>query len=723
MDVIVDRSHESRQSIRDSIGDARLSILSLGTIFILAATAVLSFLWEGAAMAVDRRDPGPAWQSIINRSWATITVTISAAIIRTAISLQAGVVMSMVASVLLERHSVQFRDAAFLSIVRAVSVQPITMLLTGGRGVLKSSGFLCFPVVLFTGLVALTATFTSTILLSDFANIDIVGPVATTLVAYTNQSAVAQLDLWKSPPVPYARFAEYTNLTRATGAHIDDTGLTLRALVPLQNSSDRETLRLYQGPATVFDHRVICVAPQLTISNISQIGANVQGAFSSEYLAVSGSASFDTDLPAPLRAASPATQIPFACAFPEFNRAPGLKWNMSICTVMPSLNLNYTPPLGITPFLPLVTSDFLRGYRPPIFFVLNLTSPTRPSGYGWSDVIGLAALTNGTFVVPQTAVVTTSDGPWTRAKILDVPALQDGEFALSACITSTAGLSYNVSITSPSDGPEPSLGWTGAILTEKQTSIPQYAYDTTAVRHQLGVAGPSSLPPSDRGIMDLDFTTIDGAAPYPNTTSVDLSLRNLFPSFGFSGIPLEEPPRLDRGTATNPTAILAYSRGADLGHPGHVTLFHDTLYETNSPARALQAWITTLTRQNFYDAQSRFTAGSDATLTRSVTVLAPSRRSGLAGVAAVLAVHLAIVIAVTIWYVKETRHSKLGNSWMAVAQVVSAATEPVLWRADAARDAEVERILREETGAGDGPHGGYGIVKLRKSGRREMIAL
>lgn len=129
-------TEDRRQNLGDSIGWARLLILALGTTFIFAATAVLILLWKGASIAVGHGDPGSIWLSIINNGWAPITVTVCSAAIRTAVSLQAGVVMSMIASVLLEKKSTEFQDVAFLSIVRAVSVQPITILVTGGRGVL-----------------------------------------------------------------------------------------------------------------------------------------------------------------------------------------------------------------------------------------------------------------------------------------------------------------------------------------------------------------------------------------------------------------------------------------------------------------------------------------------------------------------------------------------------------------------------------------------------------
>jgi hypothetical protein len=63
----------------------------------------------------------------------------------------------------------------------------------------------------------------------------------------------------------------------------------------------------------------------------------------------------------------------------------------------------------------------------------------------------------------------------------------------------------------------------------------------------------------------------------------------------------------------------------------------------------------------------------------------------------------------------------LGNSWQAVAQMVSEAAMPLLLRADDLKDAEVAGIIRGEMGGA----GRYGIARSRKpgrEGRRELVS-
>ena len=38
-----------------------------------------------------------------------------------------------------------------------------------------------------------------------------------------------------------------------------------------------------------------------------------------------------------------------------------------------------------------------------------------------------------------------------------------------------------------------------------------------------------------------------------------------------------------------------------------------------------------------------------------------------------------VVLGVTVWYLGETRHTMLGNSWQSVAQVASDLTPPLFW--------------------------------------------
>jgi hypothetical protein len=154
---------DRKPRLRDSISTLRLWFLAGGTLFVITALTILALLWTGAAVARAQGEPGETWTIAINRGWAPVTVTVCAAVIRMVISIQAGVTMSMMASVLLEQRGVRLADSAFLSLVRAVSVQPLTLMLAGGRSIWEASGIVGLSMTVVTCLLAIMSTLTSSI--------------------------------------------------------------------------------------------------------------------------------------------------------------------------------------------------------------------------------------------------------------------------------------------------------------------------------------------------------------------------------------------------------------------------------------------------------------------------------------------------------------------------------------------------------------------------------
>jgi hypothetical protein len=63
----------------------------------------------------------------------------------------------------------------------------------------------------------------------------------------------------------YPAFAEYADGKVKNGSSgISDTGLTLRAFLPIDGQGNRSSIHVYNGPATVVDSRVVCVRPNIT---------------------------------------------------------------------------------------------------------------------------------------------------------------------------------------------------------------------------------------------------------------------------------------------------------------------------------------------------------------------------------------------------------------------------------------------------------------------------
>lgn len=718
-------SKSQRQPIRDSVGLARLWILALGTAAIVLAATLLALLWSGAAIAVSQGQPGQTWTSAVTQGWAPITVTLCAAAIRTAITLQAGVVMSMVASILLERHHAQLGDSVFLSIIRAVSVQPVDLLFTGGRGVVTSLGLVGFPLVIFECLITLASTFTSSILLSDFGNIAILGPSNTSMVGYGGDALFPTIDLWRSPPVQYPRFAEYANGSHLTGGgQIDDTGHTLRVPLPMADSERRQTLREYTGPAVVFDDRVVCVAPRgVTLLSFNTTISTQFSTTAGKYFSVEGYATFDSDLPPPLRGEPSEVQVPFRCLLPR-TESSSLPSNITVCVVKPPSSVReLRRPFMLSPALPVSN---ISQYSPPIFLVWDLGTSTVDKKVDLEEfwnatyIPALLALneTTGAYKIPQEALTATREGFWHRTKIGNITALDGSVFSVSACAANTLGVPYNVTLTSRSDGHEPTLGWPVALYTKLPDVFPVFAYNTTAVRRQLGSTKSPNLSHAERGIMHLDFTATDWGRPL----GVPVRSFQFRPDEIFPVLQTQRCAQKVHLCGTDPSALVAPGGDSEVGHPANVALFSDVLAETGSPARALQSLLGVLKSLKLYDSLQRFTLGAEARFARSVQVFAPQRWTGFFGVVALLACHLLAVATATTWYLQTTRHTMLGNSWQAVSQVASAVTLPVLQRATNLKDSRVAAIIREEIGN----KGRYGISRRRRpdgGDRRELVAI
>jgi hypothetical protein len=88
-----------------------------GLIVLLAAIGFLTFLWFG-------NWTNHTWNIIASRNWVTRSVSLTALAVRTAVSLQAGVTTSMLASVALEQMEVHIFSAASISSMRNTTSGP-----------------------------------------------------------------------------------------------------------------------------------------------------------------------------------------------------------------------------------------------------------------------------------------------------------------------------------------------------------------------------------------------------------------------------------------------------------------------------------------------------------------------------------------------------------------------------------------------------------------------
>lgn len=671
-----------------SLGFTGAIILIIGTLTIAAGLTVLVFFWCGAQKARAEQLPWESWMSIVAAGWLTKVVTISTAIIRIAVAAQAGLMMAIMASIVLEEYGVPLRSAPSFSLLRVSSPSPTAVLISQGREMSRSSK-LSVTLVFVVALITQATQFASTILVSDFDTVRILGGVNTSAVAYTSGkfediTSMPYPDVWRSTPGPYLRFAEHSQ-PGGQGDYYEDTGSTFRAFIPFPSQQERAFVRNYTGRATAFDARVICTSPSLEISGITSYpDLTLEG-----YISVNSSATGNAIIPY-----GETTQCPFTCLIYAvenlYNLPMKSAWTTAICS----------PPDILYQF----SGDNSSGVGRPahMYLILNTTAYRNGSWKGLvpddESKLNLSA--------SDLKFVTTRKGTWTEAS--SAPASM--VISVTACFRLDDAFDSEVSVFSTADAPEPTLAWEFVLqdLTntdDAPSNVSNIEYDTSGVLRQLGADG-SNTSHSDRGVLNLKvgrrYSGTEGYFSWTNNTSWICD----FPTQYVSNM---------SGT-TGSSALLDF-RWSSLIHWGHVALFHDALLATGSPAHALQALFTSAAQMNYADLMTRFNIRSGASYVQSIDVQIPDRWFGLIVVTVIIAVHIILVCWITAWFLRLNDMTMLGNSWQAVAQVISGTTNPILLDSTNWRDADVRHRIKHIGGAKD-------LVRISRNvetGRSELV--
>ncbi|KAJ3541121.1 hypothetical protein NM208_g4751 [Fusarium decemcellulare] len=104
-------------------------------------------------------------------------------------------------------------------------------------------------------------------------------------------------------------------------------------------------------------------------------------------------------------------------------------------------------------------------------------------------------------------------------------------------------------------------------------------------------------------------------------------------------------------------------------------------------------------RQAYHDQVATFPRAKDATtITRWELAQTPQLFRGFTAVMTIIAVNVSVFFFVSVWLLKVTESSLIGNAWQTVAQVAkSPDTQQVLDHAMLAKDKDVENLIRGRT--------------------------
>jgi len=126
------------------------------------------------------------------------------------------------------------------------------------------------------------------------------------------------------------------------------------------------------------------------------------------------------------------------------------------------------------------------------------------------------------------------------------------------------------------------------------------------------------------------------------------------------------------------------------------SLFSDTIAETDSPARAVQAVNTALARAAYLRWVPAFESKRTVAVSRFENARGPVRTAGFAAVMVLVALQVGLLVVAGLMF-RRTRWSSLSNAWQVVAHVSSSPdVADVLARASSMSDKEVKGYVGSE---------------------------
>ena len=657
----------------DRLGWLATTVLVVSTLLILGVIGFLWFLWMSPS-------ENKSWHGIAVRNWITRAVTLSSVVVRTSVSLQATAGTSMLAGLALERAQILILHLASVSTMRNANAGPYMLLWLMFKAFRKNPKRWSQPLlpllILTLAIVSLLTEFTSTTLLSDLKQGTIPGRSSSSTTAtnfaydiYSNIPFISRGTVWTKKPPFYPVFAEYHEDPEAEPADAADTGLTLRAFLPIQDQEQRSMLRNFSGRATVIDSSVRCIRPQLTLE---------KGHYSNEaVIALSGQI-----------AAIPGQSTNFSCVLPSSDTSPDgngpNNWQ---------IGMTYLGQFPNSSFAPLRSQFRERSSNASYgmaFLVVNITAG---SLLEWRSLLGVDGGEFGTFggsgAQPRSY---RGHNEWAE---LIFTANESLIMSASLCYVSYDSVILNITAAGGSNRTEPSAKY----------SLPRQSFDYSNIRQQLGqsASGGPLLSPEDRGILSIAKRSswLPGEGDYARSEWLLDTVR-----LKLDGDPNDTQDYYSSSSITkNVTAYLYDAPNPTESWPGlprlspdpsMTALFQQLLQNQGSIAFALQSILTIFTGMTYYDQLQQFNSPNKIDTTPFILVNRPHSIRGLVAVTAVLAAHLLLMGAILYLFLSQAVMSTIGNSWQTLAQIMRGDALELVKVADLATDKAVEEKVKQE---------------------------
>lgn len=271
---------DERSGIVSRVGKTSAAVLVLSYVVCFGCLAFLTFLW---AVGVENN----VWRSIVLAGWIPRSITITALILRSAITAQAVTCTSMLAAILLQKYGVPLHTAAVVSLMRFDNTGPWTLLWKTKAEWHRDALLIVFFLVSLS-LTLLSSQLTSTALLSQVGLALLPVTISTPETFYTIDPSGSSSHVQPrgdssylfATPKEFPAFAEwipngtaaaqkYGGVAPSSSPGIRDTGTVVRAFLPIGNLEDRNRVTDYKGFGTAVDMRVVCVRPKFSMIDIN----------------------------------------------------------------------------------------------------------------------------------------------------------------------------------------------------------------------------------------------------------------------------------------------------------------------------------------------------------------------------------------------------------------------------------------------------------------------
>nr|KAH7311037.1 hypothetical protein BKA65DRAFT_558860 [Rhexocercosporidium sp. MPI-PUGE-AT-0058] len=711
------------RTFQEQLGTWNMVVMTIGSLYALIILGFLWFLWYA-------NERIPFWRWLVLKGYVQRTVTLSSAVLRTVVALQSSLSTSMLAALILETLGFRLRKSAFLSIQRSNGGLPFE-LLEPRYFWRHSKTILCLIVSLCT--TTILAYFISTALISDFQLVYTAGYPVNARFSYTllNKTLLGDEPSYTSyRPANFPVFAEYSEpVQKSDDQHnVDDTGPTVRALLPIPNPSTREQLHSFHGYGTLLNSHVVCVQPiirNLTfesrphgesyrfkplISGEIAIGDLPPGImfdpsavdFLGQIPTFNGTGSKAED-----SQRGPDNFVTFLCQMTPTSQTEQDESPISMCVAGNRLNYEsaYLDP-GRLPILGTRSTSLLNEsiMLDPLSYVLVNYSGVPPMSTRINSTITIREQEWNKTVEPS-SVWTSFIAPPTY------PTLQT--VSLTYCFPNFAAIDMDISVNGSAPRTEPALS-------KSNGSSVLYTSD---VLRQLGADGVRRTP-NARGILTLEKST-----GWKQATRLETSLEKYYSpgssttaldgSYGFGMESNHFTPPFYRQLGmqeyisdyqtTNSSSVsgtwglctkcmTGMTDGDTYGvHPALSSIFQASLKRSGSVATAIQALFTVVNMMQYYDRISQFDYEDyNPLISQFEAVIVPRGRLGIMAVTVGLLLHISTVLSITVIFHLRTKVSFVGQSWHTVAQMQNEVVAPVLDRAILSRDSEVNKWLESE---------------------------